>query len=368
MDWDKLPPTNIEECRHRLVDDPGSADKAVCNLLAQAGVPPARCEVRRDVCSACLRHFPPDPSCWNTIVASQIYLESRRALESVSLTPEERARLVQVGDRAADHLQFPANEYPLVVPKPDDKPRAHSLWTILPPRKVRRRPGVKTWAVGVLSSPRRRSTLDATLDSLIRAGWHDPHLFLDGTVRVPERFAGLPGVLREPRIGCWSNYYLALAELLMRHPDADAYLLAEDDALFYDRENLREYMEQILWPDQRLCLVSLYCPSPYSVQDFGWHPSRCVWSMGSLAFIFPRRLAQHFLLDRAVCDHRWGRWQEADAGLADTDEVIGRWALRKRIRIWYPTPSLVQHIGETSTFDPNLRAAGERQADRWIGS
>ena len=84
--------------------------------------------------------------------------------------------------------------------------------------------------------------------------------------------------------------------------------------------------------------------------------------------VFPRRLAQDFLLDTAVCDHRWGRWQEPDGGLKNTDVVIGRWARRKRIRIWCPTPSLVQHIGVTSTLDPDLRATGERRADRWIGS
>jgi hypothetical protein len=219
----------------------------------------------------------------------------------------------------------------------------------------------------VVTSPRRQPTLEATLDSLVRAGWNTPHLFLDGTVRVPERFGDLPGVLREPRVGTWPNYYLALAELLMRRPDADAYLLAEDDALFYDGEALREYMEQTLWPERRPCIVSLYCPSLNTARDHGWQPLRPGWTVGALAFVFPRRLAQDFLLDRAVCDHRWGRRRE-DSGLAHTDIVIGQWALRKRIRIWHPTPSLVQHIGVTSTLGLNLEAAGERRADCWIGS
>jgi hypothetical protein len=56
-----------------------------------------------------------------------------------------------------------------------------------------------------VSSPRRRPTLGVTVESLICAGWDRPYLFLDGTVRVPERFAHLPGVLREPRVGCWPN-------------------------------------------------------------------------------------------------------------------------------------------------------------------
>jgi hypothetical protein len=222
--------------------------------------------------------------------------------------------------------------------------------------------------VAVVSAPRRRPTLDATVASLIRAGWTTPYLFLDGTVRVPQHFADLPGVLREPRIGCWPNYYLALSELLMRHPDADAYLLAEDDALFYDAEVLREYMEEMLWPDSRGCIVSLYCPSAYAAHRFGWQALKSSWSLGALAFIFPRHVAQDFLLHPSVCNHRWGRWGQADGGLANTDIVIGSWAWRRRIPVWYPSPSLVQHIGVTSTLNPHLQATGERRAETWVGN
>jgi hypothetical protein len=368
MDWDKLPPRHIDECRYRLVDDSGAAERAVCNLLSQAGIPRALCEVRRDACSACLRQFPPNSSCWNTVVASLIYLGSLRSLQSASLPPEERAHLVQLGDRAAEHLMLSGNDSPPVVPKTDRKSPASSLWTILPPHKPRRRSRVRKWAVGVVSSPRRQPTLEITLDGLIRAGWDRPYLFLDGTVRVPERFADLPGVVREPRVGCWPNHYLALAELLMRHPDADAYLLAEDDALFYDGESLRDYLEQMLWPDRRPCLLSLYCPSVYSARSLGWRPLRRKWAVGSLALIFPRHLAQDFLLDQAVCDHRWQRGQEPCGGLANTDVVIGRWAFRKRVPVWYPTPSLVQHLGVTSTLGLDRQVTGERWADQWIGS
>jgi hypothetical protein len=368
MDWDKLPPRHIEDCRHRMVVEPERADgSAVCNLMVEAGLSREHSGVGRDACSACLRQFPPDGDCWNTVVASLLYTRCRHALESASLAPVESALLVQLQDRAADHLALSENVLPELDPKQDSRQPADSIWAILPPGKPHSRRRVKTWAVGVVSSPRRQPTLDATLDSLIRAGWNAPQLFLDGTVRVPERFGGLPGVLREPRIGCWPNYYLALAELLMRHPDADAYLLAQDDALFYDGEALREYMEQMLWPERR-CIVSLYCPSLNTSRDFGWQPLRPGLSVGALACVFPRRLAQDFLLDHAVCNHRWGRWQEEDGGLANADIIIGQWALRKRIRIWCPTPSLVQHIGVTSTLGVNLQAAGERRADRWIGS
>src|SRR5262249_53127337 len=156
----------------------------------------------------------------------------------------------------------------------------------LPPARPCGRPRVREWAAGVVSSPRRQPTLGAILESMIRAGWDAPYLFLDGAVRVPGRFAHLPGVLRDPRVGCWPNYYLALAELVMRRPDADAYLVAEDDARFFDAEVLREYLEQMLWPSPHPCIISLYCSSIYSTPYFGWRPLSTRWGWGSLALIF----------------------------------------------------------------------------------
>ena len=367
MDWDKLPPRQIEDCRHRRVAGNGDGS-AVCHLLARAGVPREDCGVPRDVCAACLRQFPPAPDCWNAVVASLIYVRSTRALASAALTPEERARLVQLRDQASVRLAVCESAAPEAGPQPHGPPLAHSLRELLPPPKPRGGRRVRTWAVGVVSSPRCQPTLDATVESLARAGWDAPHLFLDGTVRVSERLAHLPGVLREPRVGCWPNSYLALAELLMRHPDADAYLLAQDDVRFYGAESLREYLEQVLWPGRRRCLVSLYCPSIYSAPAFGWQSLPFPWTLGAQAFVFPRRVAQDFLLDRSVCDHRWGGWQEPNRGLTQTDVVIGLWAWRERIPVWYPTPSLVQHIGVTSTLTPNRDLTGERRADRWAGS
>lgn len=369
MNWDKLPPLRIEDCKHRKATEPGPSDGgAVCNLLIDVGVPREHGKVMPDACSACLGQFPPAPDCWNEVIASLIYVRSCRALASVSLSPEERARLVQLRHQATIYLPEGNGPSHRAEQLPESKAIASSLWELLPPPKSRGRPEVKKWVAAVLTSPRRQPTLDTTLDSLSRAGWSTPYLFMDGTVRVPPRFAHLPGVLREPRVGCWPNSYLALAELLMRHPDADAYLLAQDDVRFYDAEPLREYLEQVLWPTKGRCLVSLYCPSIYSAPAFAWQAIAQPWTLGAQALVFPRGVAQDLLLDRAVCNHRWKGWREGRQGLANTDVVIGKWAWRKQIPIWYPTPSLVQHIGVKSTLTPKYRLSRERVADRWAGS
>jgi hypothetical protein len=188
---------------------------------------------------------------------------------------------------------------------------------------------------------------------------------MDSAVRVPARFGHLPGTLRNPAAGAWPNHYLALLELTLRRPDADAFLILQDDALIYDGENVREYLEQALWPGDRLPVVSLYCPAPYTARRYGWHAYRKAWVWGALALVFPRAVVQTYLRDRSVCRHRW---RSGSGGLAQIDTLLGWWARRRGIPSWFPTPSLVQHIGETSTLWADCSPlVGPRTASLFVG-
>jgi hypothetical protein len=197
----------------------------------------------------------------------------------------------------------------------------------------------------------------------MRAGWDRPRLFIDSGVTIPERFDHLPLTFRETKLGAWPNYYLALAELLMREPDADAFLILQDDALLHHRHPVREYLEQALWPVDPIGAVSLYCSKAYTRAAAGWHALEGEWIWGALAFIFSGASARRFLADPAVLEHR----THPEEGLANVDGVIGRWAVRHQLPIYYPTPSLVQHIGEVSSLWPTARALGYRRADRFAG-
>jgi hypothetical protein len=108
----------------------------------------------------------------------------------------------------------------------------------------------------------------------------------------------------------------------------------------------------------------LYCSSVYTREAPGWYVHDGLWVWGALAFVFPHELARRFLIDERVIDHRRDRLKD---GLANIDLVIGDWAARQKVSVWYPTPSLVQHIGESSTIWPNSGVAGPRRADQFAG-
>ncbi len=221
----------------------------------------------------------------------------------------------------------------------------------------------KKWAVGVTTAPRRQPTLEASLDSLVRSGWENVHLFVDERVAtLASRHRQLPVTLRRPAVGAWPNYYLALQELVCRHPDADAFMIVQDDVRFYDQECLREYLDSVLWPSDPPGVVSLYCSSAYTNEHPGWHAISEEWVWGALAFVFPLERAREFLADPGVIAHRW-----RSSGLKLIDEAIGKWALRQNVPIHFPTPSLVQHMGVTSTIWPGGTSDGFRRADWFAG-
>jgi hypothetical protein len=212
------------------------------------------------------------------------------------------------------------------------------------------------------TAPRQTPTVERCLNSLERAGWDVVQLAVDGSTRLPvsRRLQNIS--LRTPALGAWPNFYLTMLELVLSKPDADAILMVQDDAQLYERENVRAYLESVLWPADPPGIISLYCSAAYTRSTPGWSMADQRWEWGALAFVFPADLARRFVCDPAVIEHRW-----TDRGLRFIDDVVGEWAVRNGIPIWYPSPSLVQHIGDTSTVWPGVPAAGYRRADLFAG-
>ena len=363
MLWNKLPPKNPDECRFRSGVE-GGGEFAVCELVRDAlpGVSPADCRVPRATCCACCQAFPATPASWNPVVASLVFRAASSGLTGGLALEKDAKRVALARKRALDELSVA--RVPPLTAQPQ-VPHFENLAELLRPLAKRNAAKINKWAVGVTTSPRRTPTLDLCLASLTRAGWDSPHLFMDSAVRVSGEFGALPGTLRTPAIGAWPNHYLALLELTLRYPNADAYLMMQDDAQIYDGENVREYLEGTLWPEGPWPLMSLYCPAAYSSRKYGWRRRRWPWVWGALAFVFPRDVAFRYLRDRLVCRHRWKHRRNS---LVQIDVVLGLWAFLRRIPVWFPSPSLIQHIGETSTLSAHATSTEHRAAGLFAGN
>lgn len=222
---------------------------------------------------------------------------------------------------------------------------------------------VRKWMVGVTSAPREPSTLKACVESLGNAGWSEVRLFAEPGTILPGVAADMKVTWRESTVGAWPNWYLGLAELYMREPRADAYLMVQDDAVFC--HDVRKYLESVLWPDKSVGVVSVYCPSMYASAAEGFRRVAIGNGLiGALTFIFSNSSVRRMLSDMRVVAHRMSG---PTAGLRYVDRIVGDWALNQQLRVYYHSPSLVSHIGESSTVWENAQIEGRREAHEFVG-
>lgn len=219
---------------------------------------------------------------------------------------------------------------------------------------------VSRWSVGITTAPRKMPTLKRMLDSLANAGWTSARLFAEPGSRVPDGLDELSVTCRESTFGAWSNWFLGLSELYQREPQADAYLMLQDDVVFC--RSLRSYLETVLWPAETIGVVSLYNPTRCdSEQTFKC--SRPGGLPGALALCFPNFSVRLLLGDPDVIAHRRG----ARNGTKLIDLVVGEWAERHGLASYLHFPSLTQHIGKTTTIWPSSEDNVTRQARGFVG-
>jgi glycosyltransferase involved in cell wall biosynthesis len=360
--YDRDPKT----CELRIRRDASDACLLMADLLP--GTPDNFSHVTPEVCQACCRSFLPTRYDLNPVLASLVWSRCDQLLND-----ESGAVVRELKQPLRELLSFAEASLPLVLPDEDDLPVPSLIYTLpdaidsvdalkrAVPELLRSGQKITHWVVGITTAPRREATLERCLHSLNDCGWDCIHLFIDGIVEVPELFQSLPRTVRQPAAGAWRNFYLSLAELLRRTPEADAIMMVQDDALWPAHAPVREYLSQIFWPEHGRYIVSPYCCADYTADGPGWHRFSDVWRYGAVAIIFSRPAAEEFLADPVVIARCRS---ERQAGI---DDVIGEWAYRTQIEIFSPTPSLVQHIGDVSTLWPTARAVGLRRASRFLG-
>ncbi len=403
----KLVLPNVETCPWRTLQGEAATCGLIASLLGQCSA-----TVSLEACTACCRSFPPTHRHLNPVVASLLYRAGSEILaaEGTDECDTDRARDVlrqaerslmivhppgmtvtparlteschwlgqPIGTESAASTAEP--EWDCLHPSHTVTTSAQcrtcrdwirqppisrflSLSELVPPPRRRCGNKVKEWAVAVTTAPRREPTLAACLDSLVTAGWDRARLFLDGTAPLPDRYSDWPVTWREESVGAWPAWYFALAELVLQQPQADAYVMLQDDVALYPRESLRAYLEEVLWPGDRPGVISLFYTGLNP--STGWFDAKGAWHFSAAGLIFSAGVARTFL-----CDSDVTRSLLAASGHTHIPipEILHQWINRQGIDLWYANPSLAQHMGNTSTIWMNAALVNGRRAPWFSGS
>ena len=398
-----------QTCAHRKpveqsTTSPGQPGGHFCALAGEiAGVTDQReLAIAEEFCAACCKANEPSTNELNPLVASKVFMLTHRMLEGELPPTTDEAELRRQNEWAQSNLTS-------LCPKPERERRipaygkrcvylgnklgerdcpsckgnvrlkvfacqhqSHEEATIrdcqvcsdYEPR-LELENAVSKWAVGVTTAPRREPTIGRSLDSLITAGWSEFNVFAEPDCDVPDLPKGCNLVRRSSKFGAWPNFLLGLSELILADPDADAYFMAQDDTVYCS--GLRSYLEASLWPDEKVGVVSLHAASHQTKEDEnGFFQEDVGWgAWGAQAYVFPNSSARALLRDPGVVNHRQRGMGE---GRQNVDSVVGDWCRRAGFPYFLHSPSLSQHIGNTSAiWSEKATTAGRRRASDFVG-
>lgn len=207
------------------------------------------------------------------------------------------------------------------------------------------------WGYGVTTVPSRfETTLPQTLDSLVKAGFKTPRLFVDSDKKrhIVDWELGNMAWFRDheytlhcPPVRAFGNWVLAAWELYIRQPCADRYAIFQDDMVTY--RNLKQFLETIPYPDNGYCNLSTW--PVFEQPESGWHPSE-QQGKSAVALMFDNAalrtlLGQEHFINR-VLDTRKGH-MSIDGGVVIAMNKAG-------YKEFLYNTSLTYHTGTKSTL------------------
>ena len=193
-------------------------------------------------------------------------------------------------------------------------------------------------AIGITHVPRKSETLASSLVRL--PSGTEATIYPDGTHYVRQY---VPVKRLGKRVGCFRHWYRVLADLC--ETDADAVGIMPDDVNYHSK------IWKTVTPklaEKGTGYVAAFLPIGMAKRygwGKGWHECKGGWgtSWGG-GYLFPMQVARDLLKHPFIIDHRdnYKPNQQIDHAIP---EAIHRMGLKQ----WYHYPSLLQHIGYTST-------------------
>ena len=322
-----------EQCRFRQLLPPTNDNETFCCMLAEQIVGAGEKDLYRvgpDACRACCTRPLPSPAAMNPVVASFVY----QAAVILARDPSASWRRREEAVRAEIRRRHAGVRWE----RPSEPLGRRPLTRATEPPATR-----LSWAVGMLTAPREKSTIDRTLASLCRAGFDQVHIFAEPGSRIPGEFRHLPVTYQGRKLGNLGNFCTSLITLFMQEPRADCYAIFQDDIEV--AAGLKTWCDTEFWP-HGAGLVSLYTCKIYYAETSGWRIVKpdMTRTFGAQAFVFRRDVLKEFLTDGRMFE-----LHETHPGIGD-DAVVGEFATRRDIGIAYHTPSLIDHVGDVSAI------------------
>lgn len=207
------------------------------------------------------------------------------------------------------------------------------------------------WSCGVTTVPSRKDTLlPRTLDSIRKAGFNDFTLFVDGSKEDTTYYKYSANVVfRYPQIRTYGNWILSIAELYIRNPLSDRYVMFQDDFITY--HNLKEYLSHVEYKDKTYWNLytfpsnQILAPHNGDKEYIGFYESNQL-GRGAVGLVFNKKtvidlLANQHMVERVLSVDRG--WRSVDGGVVTALNQIGYKEL-------VHNPSLVQHTGIVSSM------------------
>ncbi len=224
---------------------------------------------------------------------------------------------------------------------------------------------------GATTPERRNVLLPRTLASLAKAGFDRPRLFVDGADHSDvavyrEMFPGLEITSRWPALRVYGNWVLSLAELYVREPTAERFVIFQDDLVAC--VNLRQYLEQRPCPEKGyMNLYTFQANEPIiRGKPIGWHEAGLVMpgqpgqtGRGALGLVFSRAAVLDLFIQKNIVE----RPMEVFKGWRNVDGAVVNALNAADWREFVHNPSLVQHTGTVSTIRDHVH----RQAESFRG-
>lgn len=224
-----------------------------------------------------------------------------------------------------------------------------------------------SWSYGVTTVPSRfEDLLPRTLESLKKAGFDNPRLFVDGN-SLYKGEKGYRQSVRDEPIEAFGNWILGLYELYIREPNAHRYAIFQDDFVAY--KNLRCYLDKQILPRNGYWNLFTFRDNEEVIKGTktGWHEGVYRHSdlglqagRGAVALVFSRGAVRALLRSPIIVNKPCTvvkPTQSIDGVVVEAMNAAGYLE-------YVHNPSLVQHTGVVSAMKNKIHTL---DAKSWLG-